>query len=379
MEGKFLIACRDDECHDNLQKLLTNRNLIVKVKQKEEKVKMKRKILGMCVIMVLILVGTAFTQGKISGYMFGDYYYMAANHNEDLEGENGFWFRRIYFTYDQGLSDNFDVRFRIEMNTAGDFTTKSKLTPFVKDAYLKWKHDRHSIIFGISPTPTWEVIEKVWGYRSVEKTPLDLQKFGSSRDFGVALKGSLDQEKRVTYHFMIANGNGNSSETNAGKKILFSLSGKLNKHFIVQGYADFDERPGKKHHGYTLQGFAAYQQENFRLGVQFAHQSRQVGEGVDNLKLQIASVFAAAQLSPKTWGFVRFDRTLDPNPDGAKISYIPFDATAKSNFILAGVDIMPIKTVHFMPNLEVVVYSAVAGDSPDTDIIPRLTFYYVWK
>ncbi|MFQ6116000.1 MAG: hypothetical protein ACE5NG_18215, partial [bacterium] len=128
----------------------------------------------------------------------------------------------------------------------------------------------------------------------------------------------------------------------------------------------------------TLQGFAAIQKANFRVGVQLAHQIRQV-EGGDDLKLQIGSIFAAAKLSEKTWGFARIDRTFDPNPEGAKISYIPFDATARSTFLLAGLDFMPIKTVHIMPNVEAVVYSEVAGQSPDTDIIPRLTFYYVWK
>lgn len=339
---------------------------------------MKLKIHGIAVAIVLLLAGTAFTQGKISGYMFGDYYYMAGNHNEDVEGSNGFWFRRIYFTYDQGLSEEFAMRFRIEMNSAGDFSSKSKLSPVVKDAYLRWKHDRHSIYLGISGTPTVGVIDKFWGYRSVEKTPLDLQKFGSSRDFGLAFKGSLDSQKRIDYHFMIGNGSSNGSENNEGKKVMLALSGKPNSGLILQGYFDFEERPGKSNR-YTLQGFAGYQNKSFRVGVQFAHQNRQVGDGVDDMTLQIGSVFAAVKFSEKTWGFARIDRLFDPNPDGGEISYIPFDATAKSTFILAGLDLMPIRSVHIMPNVEAVVYSEVSGQSPDTDIIPRLTFYYVWK
>lgn len=171
------------------------------------------------VFMTFAICSVLYAQsGKISGYMFGDYYYVVANHNEELEDNNGFWFRRIYLTYDHGLSEDFAVRFRIEMNSAGDFSSQSKLTPVVKDAYLKWKHARHRILVGISSTPTWAVVEKVWGYRSVEKTPLDLQRFGSSRDFGLAIKGSLDQQQRWNYHFMFANGSSNGSENNKGKK-----------------------------------------------------------------------------------------------------------------------------------------------------------------
>ena len=51
---------------------------------------------------------------KFSGLAFGDYYWVTDNHIEDIEGENGFWFRRIYFTVDKDLGESFDLRFRLE-------------------------------------------------------------------------------------------------------------------------------------------------------------------------------------------------------------------------------------------------------------------------
>jgi len=319
--------------------------------------------------------GVYSQSGKISGYMFGDYYYMAANHNKDIEGSNGFWLRRIYFTYDRGLNDDFSVRLRLEMNSAGDFSSKSKLNPAVKDAYLKWKNGNHSIYLGISGSPIWGLIESFWGYRSVEKTPLDLQKFGSSRDFGIAFKGALDSDKHINYHLQIGNGSSNGSENNDGKKVALSLSGKTDGGLVAEGYSDFEERPGNTNR-YTLQGFAGYDNKSFRVGLQFAHQVRQV-EGADDMTLQIASVFAAARLSEKVWWYARVDRQLDPNPDGAKISYLPFDPTAKSTLIIGGLDFRPIKDVHLMPNIELITYGdAPAGSSPDTDVVPRFSFYY---
>ena len=90
-------------------------------------------------IIFSFLVGniSVFGQGKIKGYMFGDYYYVLKNHDSSIEESNGFWFRRIYFTYDHTLDDDFSVRFRLEMNSPGDFSTRSKLESAVKDAYLK--------------------------------------------------------------------------------------------------------------------------------------------------------------------------------------------------------------------------------------------------
>ncbi len=337
------------------------------------------KFVSIFALVALSFVGNlSASEGKISGYMFGDYYYVASNHEKDIEDQNGFWFRRIYLTYDQGLEENFSTRLRLEMNSAGDFTSRDKLEPVVKDAYLKWKYSGHSLIFGIQSVPTWGLIEKMWGYRSVEKTPLDLQKFASSRDFGLAVKGSLDSQKRVNYHFMFGNGSGNGSENNDGKKVMFSLSTKLAGNFIVEGYADFEERPGTANRT-TVQGFAGYQSKNLRVGAQYAHQSRQVAPGVDDLKLQIGSVFATAKISEKVWGFARVDHLMDPNPDGANISYLPFDASAKANLFLAGLDFRPIQNVRIMPNIEAVFYDKAGGARPDTDLIPRVTFYYIWK
>jgi hypothetical protein len=315
--------------------------------------------------------------GKISGYMFGDWYWVAANHDSTLKNQNGLWFRRIYVTYDKGLSEEFAVRFRFETSNSGDFKAGGRLDPFFKDAYLKWTRNRHSIIFGLSSSPTWERVESIWGYRSVEKTPLDLQKgWGGSRDFGIAFQGSLDPNKKLLYHFMIGNGSDTKSETDKDKKIYLSLAVKPVKELTVEAYWDWENRQDDKD-VLTLQGFASYEQKKGRVGVQFAQQTRQQGPGKDDLKLEIFSVFGAGQLSEKAWAFGRIDRMFDPSPKG--IAYIPF-AEAKSTLIIAGVDLKPIPEVHLMPNVEVVVYSEneVTKIKPDADAIPRLTVYYTF-
>ncbi|MFQ5638706.1 MAG: hypothetical protein ACE5IR_12005 [bacterium] len=339
---------------------------------------MLKHILGVLLFYAIFsLTSVVYSQsGKIKGYMFGDYYYVAQNNDTSLESRNGFWFRRIYLTYDHKLNDEFAVRFRIELNSPGDFTARSKLEPFLKDGYLKWAKSRHAIIIGLSPTPTWNYIEKIWGYRSVEKTPADLYKFGSSRDLGVAFQGSFDREKRLRYHFMFSNGSSTRAETNKGKKLLLALGYQLTPELSVEVYGDWEERPGKTNR-YSAQGFLGYRKEKLRLGAQLLHQTRQQ-EGEDE-ELQLLSVFGAAQLEQKLWAFLRYDRSFDPISAGPTISYIPFNGGAKFNFVLAGLDFSPHKQVHFMPNVELTFYDEVAGERPDTDLIPRFTFYYIWK
>lgn len=338
---------------------------------------MRQRVLLLAVFCSTLLLASALqAQSKISGYMFGDYYYVGQNHDSEIEGKNGFWFRRIYLTYDQKLNNNFSVRLRLEMNSPGDFSTSSKLEPAVKDGYLRWKKSGQSVMLGISGTPTWGYVEKFWGYRSVEKTPADLYKFGSSRDFGVAVKGKLGASRKTFYHAMFGNGSSNKSETNDGKKLALAVGRQLTKNFSVEVYSDFEERPGATNR-ITYQGFAGYKTRKFRIGGQYLHQIRK-SDGPDQ-QLQVVSFFGVAQLQDKWSAFLRWDRSFDPVSAGPGISYLPLDGTAKFNFILAGFDFSPDKNVHFMPNFEIVRYDNVAGGRPQTDVVPRLSFYYIWK
>ena len=179
---------------------------------------MRFKISMVTFFCILMASNLFANESNFSGLMFGDVYWVAANHDSTIKNQNGIRFRRIYFTFDDKLSKTFSIRFRLEANSAGDFSSTSKLNPFVKDAYLTWSFGQHSMYLGLSPAPTFEFIDEVWGYRSVEKSLVDLQKLGPSREFGIALKGSLDQNKRVYYHLMIGNGSGTRSEDNKGKK-----------------------------------------------------------------------------------------------------------------------------------------------------------------
>lgn len=336
-------------------------------------------ILPVLILLAVGMVGAAQADnGKVSGYMFGDYYYVAANHRPAIEDMNGFWMRRIYFAYDKKLDDGFSVRLRTEMGQPGDFSSSSKMTPVVKDAYLKYTAENGTqVLFGISPSPTWGVIEKVWGYRSIEKTALDLWKYGSSRDFGLAVKGKFGAEKNAYYHVMFSNGASNGTETNKQKKIMGSVGVWLSGKFLIEAYADYDGRPDDTSRN-TLQGFVAYKTDKARVGVQVSYQNRQTGPGSDDMNWTIWSVFAAADLNDNVAAFARVDGNSDPVPGGEGISYIPFDETAKPVFIVGGLDFELSKNVHMMPNVEMVTYSAVnAGDpEPDTDVIPRVTFYY---
>ncbi len=336
------------------------------------------RVFGGIVLVALTVTGLFAGDGKLSGYMFGDYYYVAKNHDPEVEDKNGFWFRRIYFTYDNKLSEEWSVRFRMEMNSPGDFTTSTSLDPFLKDGYVKWSRSGHAVILGLSSTPTWGHVESVWGYRSVEKTAVDLYKFGSSRDFGLAAKGKFGVQKKGFYHAMVGNGSSTRSETNSGKKLALAVGYELAPGLTFEAYGDFEERPGRSNR-YTGQGFLGYKTETWRAGGQFVHQTRQKSVGED--ELEIVSAFGAIKLGPRVWGFARVDRALDALPGASGISYLPISEASEFTFFLLGVDVAPHEQVHLMPNVEIVTYDDPGAGiaTPDTDVIPRVSFFYTWK
>ncbi|HEX6981790.1 MAG TPA: hypothetical protein VF181_03425 [Balneolaceae bacterium] len=313
-------------------------------------------------------------KGELSGLFFGDYYWIVNHHNQDLDGRNGFWIRRIYLTYDYKISDAFSSRLRLEMQHDGDFQGNSSLAPTVKDAYLKWQSGNHQILAGISSTPTWDLVEETWAYRSVAKSPLDLYDFGSSRDLGLSFIGELGEAGKFNYHFFIGNGNGESADFNEGKKIMLSLGYDLTEHFFIEIYGDWNDATGEQDI-YTLQGFIGYRSDAFNFGALYARQLRQT-IGPD-LNLDLVSVFTSMQITEKTGGFLRVDHMFDPYPGGEDNAFLPFSPEAESTFLVGGIDYKLHEMVHLMPNVEAIFYGEDAfGITPETDIIPRLTLLF---
>ena len=127
------------------------------------------------------------TAVQVLGADVGDYYYFEENHLPAFEDQHGLWFRRMYFTFDYTFSPKLMTRFRLETNSNGKLQG-GPITPFVKDAYLRWNaFGAQNLTLGIQPSLTFDYIENFWGLRHIEKTPLDLFRWDSSRDTGITL------------------------------------------------------------------------------------------------------------------------------------------------------------------------------------------------
>jgi len=318
--------------------------------------------------------------GKFSGYMFGDYYYNIEHHNPDIKGQDGFWFRRIYFTYDYNIGSGFSSRLRLEMNNNGDYENSRAIVPFVKDAYLAYKFVNQKAIFGISPPPTFDLIEKIWGYRSVEKTPLDEQRMASSRDFGLSLKGQFDSKGTFRYHTMIANGSGNKQEIDQGKSFMLSLSYWLTKEIVLQVYGNYADRDGQAN-TYITQAFLGYNSKSLHGGLQYSQQViKAMNNSLEDIDLSVLSFFLTGNITEKMKLFGRVDRMFEPNPFGEDIAYTPTDSASSFFLFIAGIDFQVVKDVSIMPNIQYVKYDSNNDRiTPADDLYARLTFFWRFK
>jgi hypothetical protein len=329
---------------------------------------------GFATALLLLLPVCVFAgEGKFSGELFGDVYWIADNHDSALVDMNGTWMRRMNLTYDYKFDESLSSRVRFEAASPGDFTSNATMLTYMKDVWIKYQSGNYAVIAGLSPTPTLSMVEEVWGYRAIEKVPAELQRLATSRDMGLSFNGAIGEDKRVTYQFMGGNGSALQGETDSKKKIMGALRFWLTSQVVVEGYGDYEDRTNSGDRQ-TYHGLVGYKADRLRAGVQYVQQNRdEVGEDVE---LRIASGFIAGAANDKLWLFARVDRNLDPNPDGDSIAYIPFDPSAANTFILAGVDYRLADMVSLSPNVEVVVYDEpdAGGPTPDTDVIPRVTF-----
>ena len=315
--------------------------------------------------------------GKFSGLAYLDYLDIIYHHNPDIEGQNGFYFRRIYLTYDYKFDKNFSSRIRLEMNNEGNYISENAMVPFVKDAWLKYKLTDHQFILGISPPPTFAVIEKIWGYRSVEKTPLDLQRMASSRDFGLAAKGNFSTGL-LKYHIMFSNGSSNKQEVDKGKSFMLSLGLYPAKEFVFEAYGEFSDYPGP-YNACTYQGFLGYVSNSIRAGLQYSDQTIEVPDTA-NTKRRVLSGFIIGKLSDRVTALGRVDRMFDPNPAGQRVAYTPFDDTAPFVVFILGIDWTIIKNLSMIPNIQYTLYDEKEdGNTPKNDLYGKLTFYWQFK
>ncbi len=406
--------------------------------------------------------------GRIWGYGFGDFAYKGHSDSLNRGGANQysgvpknrtmFAFRRIYLGYDYNISKKFSAELLLAAednfaasnppvgsaapgtttamstgNSTGDLLSDQKFTFYIKNINVRWKGiwKGTDLVVGEMSTPAFPAItEKVWSYRSIERTIADIRRT-PSYDMGVALQGVFDPgTKNFGYNLMVANGTSAKPENDNFKWFygdVYAYFGK--KHLVVDLYADYERLnwSGTWHHSrQMLKGFIAWNSSateksmnpgtGYTIGVEgFINNlsndnfATKIAGGVDTLSTAPSGISVYIHgdiIKNKLRFFARFDAynpnnkvdnntyskyagntgnyndnsfhtTYNYTPATPTVTYTTTgDQTYKQTFITAGLDFKPSDRIHFMPNVWYNSYDSQVASNKDHDLVWRLTFFF---
>jgi hypothetical protein len=353
-------------------------------------------------LLYLMMIVPNFSQevgeGKISGLMFGDYFYNILRdstinnlNNTGLTGIQdlqGFDFRRIYFTYDYTISEEFSSRFRLEAQTLVSVENTLFLT-YIRDAYLNWKNifEGSNFIFGIQPTPAFVVSEEYWGYRSLEKTIMDLRRIVSSRDLGASLKGKVTSSGSVKYWLMYGNGSNLDTEGDRFKRAYAQVDLEPSEEWRLTLYGDYRFKADKEYiqvnesfnnDALTTDIFLGYQKKDiFTIGAESfwqvvyndAIQTTEIDYVIQNRNALGVSLFSWYKINEMLVAVGRWDY-YDPNISG---DY----RNDSRNLFIAGLSFVLNQKVAITPNFLFETYEQPEnGLTIDPSLTGRITFYF---
>ena len=204
------------------------------------------------VLMCALLTGASAAHAQDSDYpeldfkglICGDAYYVPSHHLEEGDGAAGLVMRRAYLTMDVDFSENWFGRARIEINQSGEFETYDFEADW-KDLYLGADLGRHRVIGGLTATPTFDLIEGVWGARYLARTPMDMQGI-ASRDTGIYAKGPMNSSGSLSYRAMYAFPLEFGAESNPNDQFMAAFSWSPNDRLVFDFYGAYEKRDENK-------------------------------------------------------------------------------------------------------------------------------------
>ncbi|NHZ84685.1 MAG: hypothetical protein GWP19_02255 [Planctomycetia bacterium] len=285
-------------------------------------------------LIAMLALTFGFAQdAKFSGLGF---YELSYNNDKGEDISNTFDFNRVYFTFEKNISETLNYKFQTDVGRKGD---DGRLEVYLKNAKLSWKTDFGKLVFGLQGLNVFNVQEKTWGYRSVEKSAMDKFKFASSADLGA---GFYTKVGEVSYSTLVTNGSGyKKPENDSYKKLsgqVFYGPAKLNSTkgmnvgavITYEPYKD-DESDAQKVIVVGL--FGGYSAGSFRGGAEL----NQLMDSAETDNVLLLSGYGNYEISKIVSLFGRVDNVSEGD-------------FSNSN-VIAGIAIKPEKGLKIMPNI----------------------------
>ncbi|NOZ08355.1 MAG: hypothetical protein GXO91_05705 [FCB group bacterium] len=317
-------------------------------------------------IVVAFVISVSWAEEGFSGKV---YFNWSNDMTEEADGYNEFTIKRTYFTFEKKINDNIKVKLTSDiLKPSGDDAWHA----YQKYACLQWNSELGEFLFGLQGMNVFNIPEKTWGYRFIEKSSMDNHKFASSAGMGIGFKRTL--LKNVLLHLTITNGPGyKQSEDDKYKKIaILLMAGEktLNKNpgynaglvFTTESY-DYSttlRSVSVVKNKTVIALFAGFAKAALRFGGDFSQFTNSGSEITE----QIISFYGNYDLTALMSLYCLYDN-FDPDVD------LPGDEMTS---IIAGVNLAPAKGLNIAPNIR---YRAPeTGKSELTELMLNFEFRF---
>ena len=323
---------------------------------------MEKEMKYLIILLTYISISIA-ADGKIGGVTYFDY----TNSKE----KSAFVLKRQYFSYGIDISD--EVKFRVVFDVGrtdvgtvlrkdgGEKSEDTRLVAFLKKAQIDYRTSYGKISMGLIGMNTYNIQEKNWGYRFIEKSAIDKYKFSSTADLGIGFSRVLLNQLKMS--LQVVNGEGyKNPQSDKYHKIAFNST--YGEHNLVKNSGfnagvvytteQTDDKPNTM--ASLFGGFAGM---GLRLGGQF----NMLKKG--GIESQIISVSSNYSMTDKLDAFVRYDM-FDPNTDeidGWKDN---------STYLIAGIQLSCGNGLLVAPNIRMESYE----DDLDSETEYKINFQF---
>jgi hypothetical protein len=190
---------------------------------------------------------------------------------------------------------------------------------------------------------------------------------------GVHLRGTLFSGGSVGYSLMIGNGNAQKPENNTYKKYYASVNGQPLQNLWLEAYVDYEPAAQDKDRT-TWKAFLSYQEPMWMIGAEIVEQLQKNQDTLftDTTPFGV-SLFSWYCFTEHWKVYGRIDY-YDPDLLYSRVGLYEY-------FLSFGLDYMPIKNIHFMPNIWVNTFKdkSSAGRTKIADVVPRITFFFLFN
>ena len=306
------------------------------------------------IALVLMFTSLMFAEGTIGGVTYFDY--------TTAEETSAFNFNRQYFSYKGVASDQVTYKVVFDVDRTDNGTVEdcddgeckekledTRLVAFLKKAQIDYKTSFGKFNFGLIGMNTYGVQEKNWGYRFIEKSSIDKNKFSSTADIGIGFSKSILDNLNLS--LQVVNGEGYKKPQNDKyHKITFNTTygeRKLNKNDgynigVVYTTESTDNDPTT-----MTSVFGGFAGMGIRIGAEY---DLLTDEGVKSIIISVSANYGLFENMDIFTRYDIFDEDTSVEEDG-------------ENYLIAGVLIHCGSGLSVAPNMRMTSFEDNANDS----------------